>query len=1477
MDPNAPPAWASATTPDATAPAWANTQAAPSRAPGATGLGMIGQTFHDLTSSGPADHDPNAIERGIMGANDSHLFKGAVASYQSAVQNGLLMQPVRAAMEGLGVGRQPGETNESLHNRYNQAVTSMRADSAKAMADNNILQGNAAPSWAQKAQRFGQQTLNVGANIVANPEYFLLPGMSAGANVATRIGTATAGNAAVGSVSDAAAQLMDIAEGQKKKFDVQQNLQSSASAGAFGGALHGAIEVAPFVRDLFATRGVDTTPAADPRGTPITPMSTDHVSMNQADHAQYQQLLQSGSVDDIKQFFQGKNGPQPSWADVNTWVEHREGATRTGPVQESMKPDFNYADEYNNQAEQGWKTQNRQAVEDHVNNQMSSWKNSPDVEVVHGPGDIQDPEVRAQALKEDAKGDALGFLGSDGKVRMFSGRITDPETANAVLFHEGLGHYGLAQKFGDRLDQTLQTLMDRNVNQFSKRVDKWQAEHPGAYKGDRVRAAEEVLAEDSQNGQIKPSWQNAISSSVRQFGRKMGLKLAYSDAEVQHILAMAHDAVVNGTTPSMNGFKGATQDPAKSFEGSTSAPAQESGVRWSEAIKPEEPDISHLVEGGAPLNFSKGETEVDAIRGAGTDHMSVGPETAYIAKPNTNVREHLDSLAEKAADFGGKSVRADTAYQFKTAEAREAFIQAHENAEGGPKFITRSQLASQADYKADDLEGIYRALDEGYTPTTRTFEEDRQAALAAGFSPKQIKALKEHNPGDLSTRLYRMQAAANMADLKLKGLNEKLDTPAWSEGDQATYIQTLADRNYLVTRIKGERAEIARALNVSKAAKSYTNSTMQQMAEILEQNGSGLAGLAADPTAFIKFARQVKQMMNNGNPAGAQVLIAGVNKPYWEQYLTTFHMNMMLSALSTHVKAPIDMGTGIARNVIEKALAIPVGKAREMFVSMTGRTPQPGVEVAELANHVGGIMRSVMDAEVYRRMLHAVKTGESSYVSPDGTHTPTNFANTFGATSNPRIPGISKPTDLISAQDTFFRSVEINAQLHSLATREARDQLGPGASTSDVMTLGHTIALNPTPTMIKEAYELTNRTLLLNDNSLNNMINKARTYTPGMSPARRLGAFIVTNLAPFIRVESNSLVNRVIQRSPLGFIDPTGYTQAQLKAGGAKADIALTKIMYGTVLLGMSWAAADKAKNYLTGNGPTSVDKYKEKIAAGWRPNAVHEDGGFNTGGQLGMSVNPFDQHNHTAQLMASMRQAYEEGANKGQVGTGIKLALGSIISGMAEQSWVNDLGPAIEAVTARGTEGQSKVSTFVANEAHTWSPNALNQAARLTDSVDRDTTAPESISGHVANELQSTIPGWRQQLPIKYSVYGTPLANGSSLTGVHTIIPGLSGNGTTETHDPAERELDRLGSLVESALVTPVPKTITIDGEKKKLTPAEFENFQRVAGRATVETVRSEMSTDQWRNMSDQDRVLEVKSIQTDMKKAAREALFEK
>lgn len=1537
------------------------TPQAPQQPPSAIPPPPAGFQLQGQPTAAPAPAPkPNWLEQTTMDLANNPIIKGMHGSYMEGVTNGLFIQPTRMLMEMAGVGMDklkaayPGQSDEwyssHLHQMYTNAIDLSRQGAQQETQQaaikpdqysgtSALITGPDQRSLPNAAARLAQQTLNFGASMAGTPEYLAMGGSGKGATVVGRIVNAGLKNAGVAAAANAAAQGMDLITGQKKSFDIQQNLEQAATGAVIGGSMHGVVEAAPvvsdFVKGLFGRRGVDTLPAADPRGSPITPMSGDHVQLNATDATTYKQLLQTGSVDDIKNFFKGRNGPQPSYQDVNTWVQHRDNVVPGVQPNPGVQPDFDYETAYNQQAEQQYAEQNRQAVEDHIVQQTASWKNAPQFEVVHGPEDIADPAIRAQALKQDPDQTGLGFHGPDGIVRMFSGRIDSPDLANAVMFHEGLGHYGLEQQFGDKLDAVLTTLLDRNVGKLGRDTDAWQAKNPGAYGGNRVRAAEEVLANASQAGPLKKSWQDAVTSSIRQFGRKMGLNLAYSDGEVRHILSMAHDAVINGKgrSAAANNFRSPNPDTPNKFM--FTGPKSESGVNpWSSnAVRGSDnilrDEISDRHSRFTPSPHYPGEdtsAHVSTSLGNMLDHpdlyaqypqlkdmpvhsydMGKGYGGAYddvsksihlnntrpIAEQHTTIlheAQHAIQDIEQypgfvaASKVGGTEHMSSSDYakdinenEARATEARQ-YLNSQERAAQKVMFMRKSDIASDPTYKSDDLERIYHSLSENYEPnkTTIPWAETRRSALDLGVKPSQIKDLSEKTPGDLATRVYRMGVATNMLDMRIQEIEGRLGTKDQTAMDQINYIQALVDHNYLMARLKGETSEAGRALNVAKAFGSYTNSTMFQVAELLREQGSGLASLADDPETFLDFARKVQAMRDGGaNPKGAIAMLQAVSKPYLEQYLTSLHLNMMLSALSTHVKAPIDMGTGISRDVIEKALAIPVGKLRQMLGTFTGKGMEPGIHPTELLGNLYGSMKAVTEAEVYRRMAHAAKTGEGSYVDANGEAIPTNFNNQFGAVSNPNLgPVLSLPTHLISAQDTFFRSWAMMKHLYGLGNREAYKQLGPKASWDDINTLGSSLARTPSDAMLNEAKELSNRELLLNNNPLNKALDKVRGYHPGMSGWARVGAFITGNLAPFIRVESNSLLNRVIQRSPLGMFDP--YTLSQLKAGGPKADLAFTRMAYGTVLAGMSWVAADKAKNYLMGNGPDSVDKYKQAIAQGFSPRSVHENGRYNESNSVAMSVNPFDEHNATATMIAGMRQAFDKGANQGQIGTGVKLALGSIFHNLASMTWVSDLAPAIDAATNSDLTAPQKFNQFVGNEAKSWVPNGLNQAARLIDPNRHDVIDPDSISGTVSNEVQSAIPGASKGLPIKYSVYGDPLQNGQSVTGVHTWIPGQPGNGTNEITDPAELEMKRLDDQMSTSLITPVQKIVKLDdGTTKKLTTSEFENYQHIVGINIVAQVKQAMSDPSWQQMDDNDKAYTVRDIETQVKADAREQLF--
>ena len=178
---------------------------------------------------------------------------------------------------------------------------------------------------------------------------------------------------------------------------------------------------------------------------------------------------------------------------------------------------------------------------------VSVWKGPPVVEVVQSVNDIADAKVRRAVMQDNATY-AEGFVAPDGTVYLIADNLESVERAKAVLFHEALGHIGLERLFRGELDSVLAALYKSNGN-IRNKTDAWLVANPKAYPKDKnqiARAVEEVLAEMSENGQIRPNMLKRIAAIIRNYARKLGFNLAISDADVEAILAAGHERVVNG-------------------------------------------------------------------------------------------------------------------------------------------------------------------------------------------------------------------------------------------------------------------------------------------------------------------------------------------------------------------------------------------------------------------------------------------------------------------------------------------------------------------------------------------------------------------------------------------------------------------------------------------------------------------------------------------------------------------------------------------------------------------------------------------------------------------------------------------------------------------------------------------------------------------------------------------------------------------
>ena len=170
-----------------------------------------------------------------------------------------------------------------------------------------------------------------------------------------------------------------------------------------------------------------------------------------------------------------------------------------------------------------------------VKNATKDWKNAPAVEV-KTLAELSEKD-RARAVKEGAQG-----WYKDGVVTIIHDHNHSVGEVKATLFHEALGHYGLRSKFKAELDGMLKKMYETNP-ELKRLAERYRKDNP---KVSIERAAEEVLAERQIHGPAIQSVFNRVVAWVRDFARKAGMDLKYTDNDIASILRRAGAEVTEG-------------------------------------------------------------------------------------------------------------------------------------------------------------------------------------------------------------------------------------------------------------------------------------------------------------------------------------------------------------------------------------------------------------------------------------------------------------------------------------------------------------------------------------------------------------------------------------------------------------------------------------------------------------------------------------------------------------------------------------------------------------------------------------------------------------------------------------------------------------------------------------------------------------------------------------------------------------------
>jgi len=309
------------------------------------------------------------------------------------------------------------------------------------------------------------------------------------------------------------------------------------------------------------------------------------------------------------------------------------------------------------------------------------WTNSPQFIVTPTFDDL--PEFIREAAGNDPAGLRGATFRKGNDVYIVADQHTTPSEVKATVFHEALGHSGLQKYFGDTLTAKLQDIYDSNPA-IKALTDTWMERNPDAYSTARnrtARAIEEVLAERSESGTpqlpVIRRALTALKNFLRDFASSFGMKVGYSDADVQAILARAHGNIRKGAaTRTPETPKAPVLDGLDTPSFARKRAAQEEGKKSQEKLTRAAKKVANAAATAGALGYDNSATSKELIdtfsgnikardAGAFVDEAATQPLSGWSAPVLNAIVPQLPT-AEIVRWAGGEGLKLDPVYRLLT-------------------------------------------------------------------------------------------------------------------------------------------------------------------------------------------------------------------------------------------------------------------------------------------------------------------------------------------------------------------------------------------------------------------------------------------------------------------------------------------------------------------------------------------------------------------------------------------------------------------------------------------------------------------------------------------------------------------------------------------------------------------------------------------------------------------------------------------
>lgn len=747
----------------------------------------------------------------------------------------------------------------------------------------------------------------------------------------------------------------------------------------------------------------------------------------------------------------------------------------------------------------------------------------------------------------------------------------------------------------------------------------------------------------------------------------------------------------------------------------------------------------------------------------------------------------------------------------------------------------------------------------GFDAARRGVITHAETEALAGELGMTVDDLLRRRPGqalNAEQALAARQLLAKSSD-EVIALAAKATGSEASDVSRAAFSEALLRHAAIHEQVTGATAEAGRALSAMRAAarSRAISGTIHQAA------ADGMGG----QKRLEEVAEKILELHQEGvGPGEVNRYAVRATQPRFRDKLVELWYNSLLSGPRTHAVNIMSNLMTAALQIPEHAAAAGLGLVRRGAGALLGKADDfDRVMASEIGERAFGLMQGT--GEGLRAFKQAMRTGEAA------DHVSKVEARTQHAISGLKGSIIRTPTNLLIAEDEFFKGIGRRMELNGLAVRQARAEGLRGQALRDRIA---DLSANPTDDMVAKAMDYARYVTFqrpLQQGSAAQHLQRMTQNNPWMK------LFI-----PFVRTPAN-LLKFAVERSPAGLLLKS--VRADFMAGGARRDLAVARMMLGT---GLSMTVADLAsRGIITGGGPADRGALDLMRGDGWQPYSIKINGTYYSYARMDPISTTIgataDMVDFTQHMTASQRA---------QAGP---LLIASMIRNLGNKTWLSGVSDMVDAINDPQRSGASLIARLVASIAV---PAIVSQTAGVLDPTMRDTRAPAdadpssdpygllSTLRQTGATIQSRLPGVSQNLPARRDVWGQPI------TREEPVGPGIARQLWRATHGPEESDPVTAGALnfgadIISPFSTSTARNDPITAELLtlgasighpaqqirgvRLTPEQAGSYAEMSGRYIRDDLASAMADPEWHSMTPQERLSQIDSIKRTAREDAR------